>query len=314
MTTLDRLTRWREAGIINEAQHGVLSALVRKERFSVFFELNAFLYLGVLSIAAGLGLTIQKYFTSLGDAFILATLSLILLGSLYYCFSRSPAYSSGEVESPSLIFDYVLYLGCLALSVELGYIEFRYEWLKNAWDNYLLFSSLIFFVLAYRFDNRFVLSLALSSLAGWFGLRVTRFEFNSAEPLRICGLVYGAVVALIGTFLYRQGIKKHFLAAYLHIATNVIFAAAVSGIEDRPSGPAYILLLLLLMAASIGLGIRFRRFAFVVYGTVYGYIGLSIELMRDVREPTTILAYLAVTGTIVIVSLALLARRFGRVE
>ncbi len=31
----------------------------------------------------------------------------------------------------------------------------------------LLIGALVFGVLAYRFDNRFVLSMALSSLAGW---------------------------------------------------------------------------------------------------------------------------------------------------
>src|SRR6267142_5650054 len=185
MTTVERLEQWKQSGIITDAQHGTLSSLVRKERFSVFLELNALLYIGVISLVGGLGWTFKTHFASLGDAFILAVLSLMLAGSLYYCFSRAPAFSSGEVESPNFVFDYVVYLACLLLSVELGYIEFRFEWLKDAWDNYLLFSSAVFFILAYRFDNRFVLSLALSSLAGWFGLKVSRFGFVSSEALRV---------------------------------------------------------------------------------------------------------------------------------
>ena len=57
MTTIDRLEEWRRGGIISEAQYGTLSALVRKEWFSVFFELNALLYIGVVSLVAGLGWT-----------------------------------------------------------------------------------------------------------------------------------------------------------------------------------------------------------------------------------------------------------------
>src|SRR5436190_23401351 len=131
MSTLDRLAYWRETGILTESQYETISALVRKERFSVFLELNALLYLGVLSLAAGLGWTFQTYFADLGDAFILTTLSATLAGSLYYCFSRGLPYSHAEVESPNLIFDYLLYFSCLVLTVVVCYIEFRFRLLQD---------------------------------------------------------------------------------------------------------------------------------------------------------------------------------------
>jgi len=134
MTTLDRLRHWNQTGIIADLQYQTLAALVRKERFSLFLELNAFLYIGVLSFVGGLGATFQTYFANLGDPFILATFSLLLAGCLSYCFSRASPYSHGEVESPNLAFDYVLYLGCLILSAELAYIEFRFELFRGAWD------------------------------------------------------------------------------------------------------------------------------------------------------------------------------------
>ena len=62
------------------------------------------------------------------------------------------------------------------------------------------------------------------------------------------------------------------------------------------------------------LGVRFTRFAFVAYGTVYGYAGISYAVLPRLHSPTTALAYFVVTGTIVIISLAVLARRFGRGE
>src|SRR5438128_9319311 len=108
MTTIERLETWKQSGIITDPQHAALSALVRKERFSLFLELNALLYLVVLSLVAGLGWTFKTHFTSLGDGFILATLTAILFATLYYCFSRGPHYSNDEVESANLVFDYVL--------------------------------------------------------------------------------------------------------------------------------------------------------------------------------------------------------------
>ena len=90
----------------------------------------------------------------------------------------------------------------------------------------------MFFALAYRFDNRFVLSLALSTLAGWFGIRVSEFpllQLFGGSSLRAYALAYGSLVALAGTGLYWVGIKKHFLEAYLHVAANVLFIALLSG-------------------------------------------------------------------------------------
>src|SRR5229473_1989219 len=119
MTTLQRLVHWKDAGAITGEQYNAISAIVRKDRFSVFLELNALLYLGVLSLIAGIGWVIQAYVASLGDAAIISALTAILLACCYYCFSRSPAYSSGQVESPTLAFDYVLYMGCLTFGIEI---------------------------------------------------------------------------------------------------------------------------------------------------------------------------------------------------
>ena len=314
MTTLDRLRHWNQAGVIDDFQHGTLAALVRKERFSVFLELNALLYLGVISFVAGLGWTFRAYFTNLGDPFILAVFSLLFAGCLSYCFSRAAPYSYEEVESPTLVFDYVLYLGCLILSAELAYIEFRFALFRGSWDAYLLMTTAVFALLAYRFDNRFVLSLALASLAGWFGLKVSSFGFRSPGSLRASALVYGTFVAVAGTTLYRQRLKPHFLDAYLHIAANVVFAAIVSGLGDRSQGALYLGALIVLSGVAIVLGVRFNRFVFVAYGAIYGYVGISVKVLERVRHDTAILGYFVVTGTLMIIALAMLARRFGRDE
>ena len=65
-------------------------------------------------------------------------------------------------------------------------------------------------------------------------------------------------------------------------------------------------------AAAIALGIRFRRFAFVAYGTLYGYIGISGRLLDNLGGFTEALVYIVVSGTLVLVALVAIARRFGR--
>ena len=313
MNILADLERWRTTGAIRAGQHELLSALVRKERFTVFVELHTVLYLGVLTFVGGVGWTIQQHFKGLGDAAIVSGLTIALAGSLYYCFARGRPYSSGRVEAPGFAFDYVLYLGCLLLGVELGYLQFRFDLLRG-WDDSLLVSATVFFGLAYRFDNRFVLSLALSTLGGWFGLRLSQFPDFMGASLRASALIYGTLVAAAGGGLFRAGIKKHFLDAYLHVAANVLFVALLSANLERTASVLSLLVLLGLAGIAIAAGLRVGRFSFVVYGIVYGYAAISARLLHEIDSFSAGLAYIAVSSTIVIVSLVALARRFGREE
>lgn len=312
MSVIDFVDRWRLAGAITSEQHAALGALARRQRFSVFIELNAFLYLGVVAFVGGLGWTVHSYFTNLGDAAILAPLTAVLACSLWYCFSRATPYSLEAVEPPTFAFDYVLYLACLVLAVELGYVEIRFHLMRENWDAYLLASSFVFAALAYRFDNRFVLSLALSSLAGWFGVRFSYFGLHLG--IREYALVYGAIVAFAGVWTTRAGIKAHFLDTYLHVAANAVFVALVSGVMSREQEPAWLLGLLAASGVAIQQGVRFRRFAFVLYGVVYGYVGLSARILRSIDGETAGLAYLVASGLVVVGALVAVSRRFGREE
>jgi hypothetical protein len=311
MSLLADLDRWRDAGTITMQQHEVLTGLVGKKRFSVFGELTALLYLGVVALVAGAGWTIQTHFARLGDASILLALTLVFGASLYYCFSRASSYSHSQQESPDFAFDYVLYLGCLMFGLELGFLEFRFHLLQDRWDHYLLLTAVVYFVLAYRFDNRLVLSLALSTLAGWFGFRLFRLQWF-AGSLRVDALIYSALVAASGTAFYRADIKKHFLEAYLHVAVNVALAASVTGVFDSSTSGIYFVLLIGLAGAAVAAGLHFRRFPFVVYGVLYSYVGISDRLLSGVRNDTAIFGYLAGSATVVVVGLVVAARRFGR--
>jgi hypothetical protein len=80
--------------------------------------------------------------------------------------------------------------------VELAYLENRFHLLSGQWDLYLLATALLFFFLAYRFDNRFVLSLALSSLAEWFGLTVSHWPSHQDAAYRQYALLYCLLVGV----------------------------------------------------------------------------------------------------------------------
>lgn len=236
----------------------------------------------------------------------------MLVACAWYCFSRAPAWSLAEVSSPSLVFDYVLYLGSLIWSVELGYVENRFHLLSEQWDLYLLASAGLFFFLAYRFDNRFVLSLALSSLAGWFGLTISHWPSHQDESYRQYAILYSVIVGAGGIILKRLGVKPHFRGIYLNLAANVLFWALLSGVFTRRDYGGWFLALLVACGASLAWGVKRREFSFVAYAAVYGYVGISSILIRDMHDETTIFSYFVFTGIAMLVMLVAIARRFGR--
>jgi hypothetical protein len=314
MTATGRLDAWKAAGVITPEQHASLAGLVRHDRFSLYVEIHAVLYLGVVSMVGGFLWTFRDSLANLGHAAILSLFALLISASFYYCFTRGRPYSNDEVEQPSLVLDYVLYFGCLMFAGMLAYLEVQMG-VFGGWETHLLLASIVFGALAYRFDNRFVLSLALSTLAAYLGLTLElfdAFEATNTHRLRAYAMGYAVFVAGFGYGLYWKGIKRHFLDVFLHLGANAFLLAALTGVTDREFGFLYLALLLPLAAALIYLGVRFDRFAFVAYGTLYGYAGVSALVLSEMRSATLGLFYLVVTGSLVVVALVVMARRFAR--
>ena len=312
MNILARLEHWKKEGAISLEQHAFLASLSRGEPFSLFLELNVLLYAGVLAFVAGLGWTVTTWSQQIGDVLVLIVLSTILAGCFWYCFSRAPAWSAAETAAPSPIFDYVLYLGSLVWCVELAYLENRFHVLSGQSDFYLLATGGLFFFLAYRFDNRLVLSLALSSLAGWFGLTISHWPSHQDAAYRQYALLYCLLVGVGGVLLQRRGLKPHFFGTYLNIVANVLFWALLSGVFNRQGYGLWFLALLIACGASLAWGLTRRQFAFVAYAAVYGYVGVSSMFLRGVFDETVVLSYFVLTGVAMLVVLVQIARRFGR--
>jgi len=312
MTILARLEQWKEQGVISTEQCAQLTGLSRGEPFSLFIEWNVLLYAGVLAFVGGLGWTVSTWSQQIGDVLVVAVPSAIVGACFWCCFSRAPGWSPAETDSASPVTDYALYLGSLTWSVELAYLENRFHMLSGQWDFYLLATAGLFFLLAYRFDNRFVLSLALSSLAGWFGLTISHWPSHQDATYRQSAVIYSVLVSLAGISLQRQGWKAHFLGTYLNVAANVLFWALLSGVFNHEGYWIWFVALLLVSGASLAWGVTRREFAFVAYAAVYGYVGVSSILLRGFDDTTAVLSYFVVSGVAMLVILVRIGRRFGR--
>jgi len=266
-----------------EDQRHALSGIASGARFSVHRELRALLYLGVLCLAAGVGLTIKQYFSQLGHVAVLGFLTAGFAAALAYCLRKGAPYSPEETPAPNAAFDYVLLAGCLFFALAVAYVETQFHVLGGRWKTYLLLSAVLFFGLAYRFDNRLVLSLALSTLAAWFGLQLHDLDLLFSSGMRLYALAFGTAALGLGASTHRRGVKAHFLDVYLQFAAHFLFVAMVSGVfRYRALSPYFPGLVFLCWAAAL-YARRTGRFVFMLYAVVYGYLGLSAVLLHALR-------------------------------
>jgi hypothetical protein len=304
------------AGILGRKQAALLRRIYRRELFSVFWELRLLLYAGILILTTGLGLLIAKHFAAIGHLALLAAIALGCAGCFAYCLRHGGGFSAARVPAPDAAYDYVLLLGCLLLGTLQGYLELRYQLLAQDWSWWLLASGLLYLLCAHYFDNRLVLSLALSTLGAWLGVKTSLLHGEMWDTLlRGNALAFGAALVATGAAQVRLGWKAHFLPVHLHLGVNLLLAALVSGVASQNSGPFYLAGLLLCGAGSAFYAVRTRSFAFLLYAVLYGYFGVTIFTLEHGHwNAEGIILYFLVTAAALVAALVAFHRHFRSVE
>ncbi len=297
---------------LGSGQGEFLTALHDRKIFSVHRELRFFLYIGILLVVAGAGLTVKQYFAHLGDLAVISGLTLCCTAAFIYCFLKGYAFAKDEVASPNIAFDYILFFGCTFFAMDIAYIETQFHVLGDGWKNYLLISVALFFFLSYRFDNRLVLSLALSSLAAWFGFTLSAHRlFSFSEYYRLYAMVYALMVMGVGLLAWWLAVKKHFFDIYLNFAIHFLCIALLAGVTEYKILSLYFPALLMTCAALAFYSARVRKFIYMLYAVIYGYIGISIVMVDWLhRETFLTFAYFIITSLIVIGFIFKMSRRF----
>jgi hypothetical protein len=310
MNVTSLLKEMHRAGTLSSGQLDVLTELHLKKRYSIHQELRAAIYFGVLLITAGVGLTIRQYFAQLGDIAIVGSLTVGALGAFLYCFMKGKPWSGGEVESPNILFDYVLLFGCTLYAADVGYIETQFHVLGDSWHNYLLVSTALFFFLAYRFDNRLVLSMALSTLAAWFGFQLSARFLSFYQYYRESAIAYSLVTFAVGSILHRLAVKKHFFDIYLNFTVHFLLVALLSGVAQYRFSSWHLPAMAAAIAAVTVYSMRTRRFLYMLYAILYGYACLSVVAIEFISGTAAMYLYGIVSSLTVIGLIFILSRRF----
>jgi len=303
-----------ESGLLPAGEAERLLRVARGELVSVFWELRALLYVGVLMITAGVGLLVKENLDRIGPVAVAAGIGLAAAAALAWVARTAPPFSWreswGEAPSPNLAFDYVLLLGVLLAAADLAYVEVHFTPLGAAWPWHLLIVSVFTGLAAFRFDSRVVFSLSLSTFAAWRGISASGlggdlFWERAGDALPWNAIACGALFALLGFGLKRTGRKAHFEPMAVTLGWLLILGGLALKLESAAWAAA-----LLLTGAGLAAGAyRFRRFPLFAFGVIAAYAALSRLAIYGLHEDLLGCAWFFVTPLLMIAGLILAQRR-----
>ena len=298
------------AGLIDGDTAARAVALERGEVQSVFEELRAALYAGVALVMGGIGIVLERNLARIGPLTIMAVLALAAAA----CYA-SAIRTRLRAAPRSIGGDYLLLLGALIVSADLGYGEAQFHWLGADWSRHLLLLAVLHVVTAYALDSRLVLAVALTSLAGWLGVERSFgsvFEPGHVAPaLALRALGCASIVFLWRTLHERLRATPPFTAVFDQFAVNLAFWAALSLSSGQHTRLAGLALFAVLAPLVIRTGLRTSEESFIVYGVVYTAVGAGILTGRLDADPLFTASALLV---IVIAAAVLLWRLHARLR
>ena len=293
----------RSAGALDAAAATQAIALERRTLFSVFDELRVALYAAVALVISGVGILVKEHLDRIGPL----TLIFALATAGVACYVPAiRAKSRGKNQST--VTDYLLLLGALIVSADVGYAESQIQLLGANWSRHLLILTAFHAFTAYTLESRLILSVALTSLAGWFGIErgtgnSSPWHFATPE-LGLRALLCAAVILAWRAIDQRMNAAR-FRETFEHFAANLAFWGVLGWCSDAHMRVIGVIALLLLAAISIRKALRSGVESFAVYGVGYTALGLSL-VVAQVTDLTLVGATLVLV--IVLIAAAVLRR------
>ncbi|MGX7667924.1 DUF2157 domain-containing protein [Flavobacterium pedocola] len=252
--------------------------------FSLNTELLFLLYLSVLLFTGGVGTLIYKNIDSIGHIAILAVNFALMMVCFYFSFKKAKGFSRDEVVFANPVYDYLVLAASLLACIFIGYLQFQYSVFGTDFSLVSLVSALLCFAVAYYFDSRTVLSMAITSLIAFAGITLTpqtvfENEIYSNPNLVYFGIFIGILLIVWTLYSLKVNLKGHFHFVYYTFAQHLLGICTIAGlIEDYWFG-----FLPVLVGSTwffYKTSYRHKATSLFLFSLLYGYIGFNIFFIR----------------------------------
>lgn len=277
-----------ERNLITENQYQEITSYRNLNIFSLNAELKLFLYLSVLLFTSGIGILIYKNIDSIGHIAILSLLLIVIVVCFYYCFKNSKGFQKSETVFEHPVLEYLVLAANILTCIFIGYLQFQYKPFGTHYGLATLVPTLVSFACAYYFDNKSVLTIAVTGLAAYVGLSVTPQDllnnnnFYADQSLSYSAIMLGVLLILWTVYSSRIHLKTHFNIIYLTFALHIISIATISNLINDYNG-IWFLFALILAGSSFyfyKVSHEIRAISLYVFMIIYAYVGFNIMLFR----------------------------------
>lgn len=276
-----------DKNLILPEQSEFLNEISTGKKYSLYFELRSFLYVGVLLFTTGIGLLIYTQLSNLMHYFALSILTGIIAICTWYVFKNNIPYSNEKVTPPTPYFDYVLLLGALVSISLLTYIAiFTGLYVQIAtWSSLLI--SIFFGFLAFRYDHRGLLSLSITAFVAFWGIQLSPVywmegNFDNVGVIPYVGAAIGFTLLLLNYFLQFKKIKTHFG----FLISNFGFILWYLGLHNGLFAKDLWMFGVVILFSSIAFGLyawKHQQFLFFLYHATAFYIAFTYLLLKSIE-------------------------------
>lgn len=273
--------------LINNEQYQYLESIRTGKIVSLYYELRLMLYLGIMLFTGGVGYFAYQNMGEIGHLIAIALIGAGIVYGFHFIRKYAKPYSNLEVTVNHIYFDYILILVSLLVIAFFTYVQVYFNLVELMLNMTSYITAGLFIFMAYRYDNRALLSMSITVLAGAVGLSITPIDWATGEwllssSLYTTSILLGAALTVAGQVSQQKDIKKHFRFTYQNFGLLLYFIGCLSAIFDSNHALFYALLTL----GSAGVITYYtwvhKAFLFFVYANLAGYIAFTYLIFKAI--------------------------------
>ena len=290
-----------EKQLITEEQHEQIVSYRSLNIFSLNAELKIFLYLSVLLFTSGIGILIYQNIDTIGHSIIISLISIVTVVCYYFSFKRAPAFNKSQTYFESPVMEYIVLTANLLTCILIGYLQIQYNTFGTHYGLATIIPTTIGLFSGYYFDNKNVLSIAITGLAAYIGLTVSpqsllQNEIYNTDSLSYAAIGLGVVLILWNYYSSIIKLKTHFALIFLTFALHLISISCINNIIDSDYYLVFSVILGLSTYFFYISSYKIRSISLFIFAVLYGFIGLNITLFKiiDYMNLTDIFEFILV--------------------
>ncbi len=278
-----------QRNLINEDQYQFLEAIRTEKVISIYYELRLILYLGILLFTGGVGYFAYQNMGEIGHVVSMSLIGIAIIVGFRFISKFAKPYSDMEVTVSHAYFDYILILVSLLIISLFAYVQVYFglvELLIN-WTSFISAALLLF--MAYRYDNKALLSMGITALAAAAGISITpvnwvKGEWSATSDLYVVAILLGIALLIAEQVTYRTGIKKHFRFTLQNFGLILYLIGCTAAMFNSENGSLYASLIIASAGFLAWYAWREKEFLFFLYSNISGYIAITYLLFKLVEN------------------------------